>query len=330
MLLNSKILIIAEIGVNHNGKMSAAKKLINEAKKAGADYAKFQMYLPNEIATKFSKKTKYQEKSMGKKISQHELLQQYYLNFKKIKLLAKYCKKKRIKFLASVFDVKSLNLLNKLNVDFIKLPSSEIDNYFLLEALTKQNKKVIFSTGMSSLIEVNRTYSFLNKRKKLAIPMYCVSSYPTSLNEIDIENLKTIKKKYKLIGFSDHTLSNESSILASYFGCKFIEKHITLNKKNTGPDHSSSLNPKEFRSFVQNIRNVELILKKPKKKLEIENKILVRKYLVASKKIKIGEIFSKNNITAKRCGGGIETFKFNKIFKKRSKYNFKPDQPLKF
>jgi N,N'-diacetyllegionaminate synthase len=232
--------------------------------------------------------------------------------------------------LASVFDVKSLNLLNKLNVDFIKLPSSEIDNYFLLEALTKQNKKVIFSTGMSSLIEVNRTYSFLNKRKKLAIPMYCVSSYPTSLNEIDIENLKTIKKKYKLIGFSDHTLSNESSILASYFGCKFIEKHITLNKKNTGPDHSSSLNPKEFRSFVQNIRNVELILKKPKKKLEIENKILVRKYLVASKKIKIGEIFSKNNITAKRCGGGIETFKFKKIFKKRSKYNFKPDQPLKF
>ncbi len=330
MPVNSKTLIIAEIGVNHNGKISAAKKLINEAKKAGADYAKFQMYLPNEIATKFSKKTKYQEKSMGRKISQHDLLKKYYLDFKKIKLLAKYCKKKKIRFLASVFDVKSLDLLKKLNVDFIKLPSSEIDNYFLLEALTKQNKKVIFSTGMSSLSEVNRTYSFLNKRKKLAIPMYCVSSYPTSLNEIDIEILRKIKKRYKLFGFSDHTLSSESSILATYFGCKFIEKHITLNKNDTGPDHTSSLNPEEFKSFVQNIRNVELILKKTKKKFEIENKTLVRKYLVASKQIKIGEIFSKNNITAKRCGGGIETFRFKKIFKKKSKYNFRPDQPLKF
>lgn len=321
----NKTLIIAEIGVNHDGNITRAKKLIRVAKSAGADYAKFQMYIPDEITTKYCQKTKYQIKAVGK-ISQHKMLSHYYLSYKKIKILEKYCKKINIKFLASVFDEKSLNNLTKLKTDFIKLPSSEISNFFLLEALSKLKIPVVFSTGMSNLKEIDYAYKFLKMNKRIVIPMYCVSSYPAKVEEVDLKKMLRLKKKYGNIGLSDHTISLETSIISAYLGVSIIERHITLDKTMKGPDHSASLDPKEFKLFVDSIRNVEILNSKIKKINEMKNLKLVRKFLVAKRKIEKGETLSYENITSKRTGGGIPSDAFLKISGKIAKQNFVKDE----
>ena len=324
-LKKNKTLIIAEIGVNHDGSIAKAKKLIRVAKSVGADYAKFQMYIPDEITTKYCQKTKYQIEAVGK-ISQHKMLSNYYLSYNKIKILEKYCKKNKINFLASVFDEKSLKNLTKLKTDFIKLPSSEISNYFLLKALSKLKIPVIFSTGMSNLKEIDYAFKFLKKNKKIVIPMYCVSSYPAKVEEVDLQRMLQLKKIYKNIGLSDHTTTLETSIISTYLGVSIIERHITLNKTMKGPDHSASLDPKEFKLFVDSIRNVETLNSKIKKINEMKNLKLVRKFLVAKKKIKKGEVFSYDNITSKRTGGGISSNIFIKISGKIAKKNFIKDE----
>ena len=324
-LKKNKTLIIAEIGVNHDGSIAKAKKLIRVAKSVGADYAKFQMYIPDEITTKYCQKTKYQIEAVGK-ISQHKMLSNYYLSYNKIKILEKYCKKNKINFLASVFDEKSLKNLTKLKTDFIKLPSSEISNFFLLKALSKLKIPVIFSTGMSNLKEIDYAFKFLKKNKKIVIPMYCVSSYPAKVEEVDLQRMLQLKKIYKNIGLSDHTTTLETSIISTYLGVSIIERHITLNKTMKGPDHSASLDPKEFKLFVDSIRNVETLNSKIKKINEMKNLKLVRKFLVAKKKIKKGEVFSYDNITSKRTGGGISSNIFIKISGKIAKKNFIKDE----
>jgi N,N'-diacetyllegionaminate synthase len=328
-LKKNKTLIIAEIGVNHNGNIKIAEKLIFAAKKAGADYAKFQMYIPEEIAAVNSVKAKYQDKHVGKKISQLEMLKKYSFNYSEFRYLYKYCKKIKIKFLASVFDCKSLKILSKFKIDFIKLPSSEIDNFFLLEDLSKNNSNIIFSTGMSHQKEINNAYKILSKNKKrIVTPMYCVSSYPTQLSEIDFYKLIQLKKKYKTFGFSDHTKTNETAIISTYLGATIIEKHLTLNKKMRGPDHTSSLDPKQFKNFVDTIKNVDLLKLKNKTELEMKNKKFVRKYLVAKTYIITGAKFSKDNITAKRCGGGLSSKYFKILKDKKSIRDYKKDENI--
>jgi N,N'-diacetyllegionaminate synthase len=324
-LKKNKIIIIAEIGVNHNGSIAVAKKMIKVAKQVGADYAKFQMYIPDEITTKYAKKTKYQSKAVGN-ISQYKMLSNYYMSFEKIKLLEKYCEKIKIKFLASVFDEKSLENLNKLKVDYIKLPSSEISNFFLLKALSKLKTPVIFSTGMASSKEISHAYKVLKNKKKKVIPMYCVSSYPARIDEMNIKKMIELKKKYKSIGLSDHTSSFETSIICSYLGVSIIERHLTLNNNFKGPDHSASLDPNEFKRFVDAVRNVELLNLKIKSTNEMKNLKLVRKFLVAKNYIKKGQLFSINNVTAKRTGGGLPSISFPKISGKKAKKNFAQDE----
>ena len=329
LLKKNKTLIIAEIGVNHNGSLKIAKKLILAAKNAGADYAKFQMYFPEDLATFNSAKANYQNKSAGKKISQLEMLKKYSFNFAQFKIIHDYCKKQKIKFLASVFDCRSLKMLQNFKIDFVKLPSSEIDNIFLLEDLSKINSNIVFSTGMSNQSEIINAYKILsnNKNKKI-IPMYCVSSYPTQLKEIDFKKLIKLKKKYKTFGFSDHTISNESSIISCYLGAKIIEKHLTLNKKMIGPDHTSSLDPDEFKKFADSIKNVDILKTIFFLKHEMKNKKFVRKYLVAKTNINKGEIFSKENITAKRSGGNLNSNYFNVLNKKKSLRKYKKDDKI--
>ena len=326
-LKKNKTLIIAEIGVNHNGSVATAKKLVKVAKSVGADYAKFQMYIPDEITTKYCKKTKYQTKAVGQ-ISQYEMLSNYYLSFEKIKVLEKFCKKINIKFAASVFDEKSLDNLKRLKVDFIKLPSSEISNFFLLKALSKLKTPVIFSTGMSNAKEISYAYKILKNNKKITIPMYCVSSYPTNIKEVDLKKMIQLRDTYKTIGLSDHTCSVETSIISSFVGVNIIERHLTLDKKLKGPDHSASLDPKEFKEFVDSIRNVEILTSNKKKNNEMKNLNLVRKFLVAKYNIEKGEIFSMKNITSKRTGGGLPSNIFPKITGKKSKKNFKKDEVI--
>ncbi len=326
-----KTIIIAEIGVNHNGNFDTAKKLIKIAKEIGADYAKFQMYEPDEMIIETAKKAEYQNLSFGKSISQKDMLRKFYLSELKLIKLHKYCKKIGIKFLASVFDEISLQRYIKLKPDYIKLPSPEINNLFLLKKIKSIKNKIpiIFSTGMSTNKEILNVYKILGKKKKL-IPMYCVSSYPTKISEIDLKKFLMMKRKYKFIGLSDHTSSLETSIICTYHNVNIIERHLTLNNQLSGPDHSSSLNPRDFREFVKSVRNTEILISKNKKNInQLKNLKFVRKILVAKKNIKKGEKFSIKNVTCKRSGiKGYNPMYFEKIENKISIRSYYKDEKI--
>jgi len=327
-----KTIVIAEVGVNHNGSMPKAKKLIDIAKKAGADFVKFQSYIPEEIVTKNLPKLNYQ-KNKNKKENMRQLLDKYYLNFDKLKTLKEYSKKKNINFLCSPFGEKSFFFLKNLRLGHIKIASGEITNFPLLKLIAKYNKIIFLSTGMSYLNEVNQALNFLIKEgqnKKKIYLLHCTTQYPTLPEDVNLNAMLTLKKFFKLdVGYSDHTKGYEASMCAVSLGAKVIEKHITLNKKMNGPDHKASLNPEEFIDFVEKIRNIEKMRgsysKSPTAK---EKKILtlVRKSIVARTQISKGELFSEKNITTKRAKGGSSAINFYKVSKKkRAKRNYKVD-----
>jgi N,N'-diacetyllegionaminate synthase len=241
----------------------------------------------------------------------------------------KKCKKKKIIFISSAFDIESLNYLKKLKLRYFKVPSGEITNIPYLEVLGRFRKKVILSTGMSSIYEIKKAIQTLvtNGTKKNNITlMQCTSAYPAPYDEINLNTIATLKNSFKLnIGFSDHSLGVQASIAAAALGAKFIEKHITLSKKLKGPDHRASLNPKEFKFMVQSIRIVQKTLGDKIKKItrsEKKNFYIVRKSIVASTKIKKNEKFSNFNITCKRPGTGISPLFFKKLIGKKSMKNY--------
>ena len=326
-----KVKIIAEAGINHNGKLKNALKLVDIASKAGADYIKFQTYVSEDLVTKSSKKAKYQILKT-KKESQYKMLKKYELSHSDHFKIISYCKKKNIKFLSSAFDHKSLIFLKKLNLDYFKIPSGEINNLPYLKILAKFNKKVILSTGASSLNEINNAVRILNKhgtpKKKITI-LQCNSSYPSPFEDINLLAIPSLKKKLKLeIGFSDHTLGTEAPIAAVALGAVIIEKHITLDKNLKGPDHKSSISPNELTYMVKSIRNIEKALGLKKKiisKSEKINQKYIRKSIVAKKDIKIGDKFSFDNICVKRPGFGKSPMLIEKIIGKKSKKNFLKD-----
>jgi len=330
---NHRTNIIAEIGVNHNGDYETAKKLIKIAKICGADFAKFQMYEPDEMVTDSAKKANYQNSNMGKKLTQKKMLKKYYMNFKKIKNLKNYCDKIGINFMASVFDEISLRNYLKLNPKYLKLPSPEINNYFLINKIKNIKKKisVLFSIGMSNTKDILNFYRAMGKKENL-VPMYCVSSYPTKISEVNLKKIISLKKNSKTFGLSDHTESFETSIISTFLGANFIERHITLNKNQKGPDHSSSLDPNQFKMFINSVRNTETLVsnKKIEAHEEHKNKKYVRKFLVAKKKINKGEKFSFENVTCKRSGKiGLDPFSFVKINNRKSKRSFTKDELIK-
>ena len=324
--------IIAEVGVNHNGKISLAKKLIECAKFAGADYVKFQCYSTDELVTPKAKKAKYQKK-FDKSQSQKQMLKRYELSEKEFIYLKNYCNKIGIKFLASVFDLKSLKLVKKLGLKLIKLPSGELNNFELVEQIAKREHEVILSTGMASYTEIGNTIKYLRKRLKKLTVLHCISSYPTKPNMVQINNMLEIKNKFNVkVGFSDHTDGFEAAISATILGATVIEKHLTLNRKMRGPDHSSSLNPVEFIKFIKSIRNTEKLFIKKKNKItsdEFKNSKLVRKSIVAKTRIKKGEKFSRKNITTKRPDNGISASKWFKVLNKVAKKNFNKNELIK-
>ncbi len=327
-----KTIVIAEAGVNHNGSLRLAYRLVDAAKKAKANYIKFQLFYSKELTTAYAPQANYQFKNTKKKQTQLKLLKKLELNlviFKKIKL---YCKKRKINFLLSVFGVEELKAFKKLNLKIIKIPSGEINNTQLLKCIAKMNKKIIISTGMASLKEVEFAIKILKKNglnNKKILVLQCTTDYPTQLKDVNLNAMTAMKKKFKVeVGLSDHTIGHEASISAVSLGAKIIEKHITLNNNMKGPDHKASLNPKKFKELVSKIRNVEILLgnhfKKPSKS-ELKNKKIVRKSIVAKRNIKEGERFSDANITCKRPEGGISPIYWNNIIGKKSKQNFKVD-----
>ena len=328
-----KIQIIAEIGVNHNGKINLAKKLIREAKKAGADYVKFQTFITEDIIIEKTKKAKYQINKKNKKETQFSMLKKLELSQSNFKTLHKYCKKIDIKFLSTAFDLKSLNFVNSLKPDYFKIPSGEITNLQLIKEITKFKRKIILSTGMSTLKEVDNIFRFLLKygvpRSNITI-LHCNTEYPTPMEDVNLNVLKTFQKKFKTkVGYSDHTSGTEVSIAAVAFGASIIEKHFTLDRMMDGPDHKASLNPIEFKSMVNSIRNIEKALGgfiKKTTKSEKKNMNVARKSIFALRKINKHEKFTIKNLCIKRPGNGLSPTQWFKVLGKLSKKKYLKDE----
>jgi sialic acid synthase SpsE len=352
MFKKKKIYIIAEIGVNHNGSLKLAKKLIKSAKKSGADAVKFQIFKTTNLTTNNAALAPYQLKNTKKKESQKEMLSKLELPNKCFLILKRFAKKNKIDFICSVFDVESLNFLNKeLKSKIIKIPSGEMTNFFLLKKLNFYKKKILLSTGMSNYKEIVEAINLISKKKvfklnngKIKIINYktyekiknklfllhCVSCYPLEYNQANLECINNMIKDFKLpIGYSDHTLGVIAPLIAASKGARIIEKHFTLNKKSFGPDHLASLDPLEFKNMVKNLRLFEFMNgngRKIMQKCEIKNAKFVKKSLVAKKIIKKNEKFSFLNLTAKRPQTGISPVLIDKIINKKAKKIFLPDE----
>ena len=297
----NRVIIIAEAGVNHNGKLKLAYKLVDVAKECGADFIKFQTSIPELHISKFAKKANYQTKNTTGDESQLQMCKKITLSYEEFRKLKKYCKKKKIEFLSTPFDLKSIDFLKSLKMKYFKIPSGEITNLPYLTKVAKLKKKVILSTGMSNLLEIKealRILTFNGTKKKNITVLQCNTEYPTPLRDANVRAMLTIKKKFKVnIGYSDHTEGIEVPLVAVALGAKIIEKHITLNKNLSGPDHKASINPKEFSKMVRYIRNFTTALGSGIKKVtqsELKNIKIVRTSIVAAREIKKGEKFSKN------------------------------------
>jgi len=333
MIFRKKIQIIAEAGVNHNGSLKRAIQLIKAAKRSNADYVKFQIFKAENVVTKNAAKSSYQKKSLRDKETQYEMIKKFELPYENFKTIKKECKKSKIKFLCSPFDVESLQYLKKIKEKIIKIPSGEITNYPLIEKIGKMNIRVIMSTGMSDYKEIKSAINLLvsngTKKKNITL-LHCNTAYPTPFTDVNLSVLKELKKKFNIsVGYSDHTLGIEIPISAVCFGAEYIEKHITLDKNLPGPDHKSSLNPSEFLSMVKCIRNVEKAIipsKKTIKPSEYGNLKVVRKSIIANSDIAKSEIFTEKNITTKRPGTGINPMLWKRILGKKAKKNYMKDE----
>ncbi len=333
----NKITIIAEVGVNHNGDINLAKKLIDVASDCGADIVKFQTYDAEELTIDNAPKANYQFDIKNINENQKALLQKFQLTKKDHISLMKYCEKKQIEFLSTPFDIKSLKLLNSLGLRKIKISSGNITDFELLKEIGKLNIEIFLSTGMANMQEIKEAILLLEKygtkRDKICL-LHCTSEYPAPKSELNLNAIKTIKDDFGLkVGYSDHTEGIEVAIASVAIGAKVIEKHITLDKSMEGPDHLASCTPKEFKTLIKLIRNIENSfgsgIKNPSIS-EIKNKEIVRKSIVASKNIKVGEIFTWNNLTSKRPGFGISPMKLGEIIGKISKKEYKKDDLISF
>lgn len=310
--------IIAEAGVNHNGNIDLAKRMIDVASEYNVDAIKFQTFKTENLVSKMAKKAKYQNNTTDQNESQFDMIKKLELDIETHKELIEYCKNKKIMFLSTPFDLESIDLLNDLGLEIFKIPSGEITNLPYLEKIGKLKKKVILSTGMSTLNEIESALNILreNGTKDITV-LHCNTEYPTPMGDVNLNAMNTIKEKLNVeVGYSDHTLGIEVSIAAVSMGAKVIEKHFTLDKNMEGPDHKASLEPNELKQMVESIRNIEKAMgngiKKPSKS-EMKNIDIVRKSIVAIKKIKKGEIFTEENIYIKRPGNGISPMKWYEV-----------------
>ena len=315
-----KVFIIAEAGVNHNGSIDLAKKLIDVASNAGADAVKFQTFKAKNLVTKNAKKAIYQKDTTNIKESQFNMLKKLELNIEAHKELILYCNSKKIIFLSSPFDHESIELLKDLDLEILKIPSGEITNLPYLRHIGKLDKKIILSTGMSTIDEVKNALSILinsgTKKNKITV-LHANTEYPTPMEDVNLRAMVTIGKELDVnFGYSDHTLGIEVDIAAVAMGASCIEKHFTLDCNMEGPDHKASLEPSQLKAMVKAIRNIEKALGssiKKASKSELLNIKIVRKSIVAKTKIKKGEILTQQNLSVKRPGRGMSPMKWDDV-----------------
>ncbi len=329
------VFIIAEAGVNHNGLIQLAYKLIDVASASGADAVKFQTFKAENLVSKNAQKAEYQKQTTNRSESQFNMLKKLELDANAHKRLIDYCKKKDIIFISTPFDHESIDLLNELELQIFKIPSGEITNLTYLRHIGSLNKKVILSTGMSDLKEVGDAIKILTNAgtlKENITVLHANTMYPTPMEDVNLRAMQTIQNKFDVaVGYSDHTLGIEVDIAAVAMGATIIEKHFTIDKNMDGPDHKSSIDPEELNAMVSSIRNIEKALgssiKKPSKS-EKPNIIMARKSIVASKSIKKGELFTENNLTTKRPGTGLSPMEWDSIIGKVAKRDYQIDDLL--
>jgi N,N'-diacetyllegionaminate synthase len=337
--MNNRVLIIAEAGVNHNGDFETAKKLIDVAADAGADYVKFQTFKANKLVSKTAAKASYQLKNIGDDdLSQYTML----LRLEMPELwhfdLKIYADQKKIKFLSTGFDVESVDLLEKLDMPLYKVPSGEITNKPYLEHIASKGKPIILSTGMSDLNEIKNAMNLIiaaGITSDMITILHCNSEYPTPMTDVNLLAMHTIKNELNVkVGYSDHTLGIEVPIAAVALGANIIEKHFTLDRTMDGPDHCASLEPMELKEMITAIRNIELAIagngiKEPSLS-EIKNKIIVRKSIHLKHACIEGHVLNIHDLEMKRPGDGISPMQLDQVIGKRLKKNIPSEHKLTF
>lgn len=328
------IYIIAEAGVNHNGKLDLALKLCDAAKDAGVDAVKFQTWKTENIVTASARQAAYQTANTGKEESQYDMLKNLELSYDHFRCIQDYCKKIGIDFLSTPDEEESLQFLVSLGLPFIKVGSGEVTNIPYLRKIGTCKKPVILSTGMSTLAQVATAYDTLLKAGAAEVSLlHCTTNYPCPMDEVNLQAMVTLRNAFKCkVGYSDHTMGTEIPVAAAALGAEIIEKHYTLDRTMDGPDHKASLEPAELKLMVQQIRNIEAALgdgiKKPNKS-EAENAKVVQKSILAKKTIKKGETLTEENLTVKRAGTGIPASLWDAVVGCNAIKDYDIDEPIK-
>ena len=331
--MSNAIKIIAEAGVNHNGSMKLARKLIDAAAEAGADFVKFQSFRADSLVSKSAPKADYQTRTTDMSESQYDMIKRLELRVQDHELLIAHCRSRGIGFLSSPFDLDSIGLLDRLGLDTIKVPSGDITNLPYLRKLGALKKRIIMSTGMADMQEIGDALQVLvssGTPKKSITVLHCNTEYPTPFEDVNLRAMPAIKRAYDVhIGYSDHTTGIEIPIAAAALGATVIEKHFTLDRNMEGPDHKASLEPDELQQMVAGIRHVEQALgsgtKKPSPS-EARNMPVVRKSIVAARDINRGEAFSEVNLAVKRPGSGLSPMLWDEVLGRKADRDFKKDE----
>ena len=329
-----KTYIIAEAGVNHNGKLDLALKLCDAAKEAGVDAVKFQTWKTENIVTAFARQAAYQTENTGKEESQYDMLKCLELSYDHFRTIQDYCKKIGIDFLSTPDEEESLEFLVSLGLSFIKVGSGEVTNIPYLRKIGGCKKPVILSTGMSNIAQVALAYDTLLQAGADGVSLlHCTTNYPCPYNEVNLKAMITLREAFKCkVGYSDHTMGTEVPVAAVAMGAEIIEKHFTLDKNMEGPDHKASLEPAELKLMVQQIRNIEVALgdgiKQPNKS-EAENAKVVQKSILAKRPIKKGEVLTEDILTVKRAGEGISASLWDSVLGAPAIKDFEIDEPIK-
>lgn len=327
------VLIIAEAGVNHNGDIALAKRLVDVAADAGADLVKFQTFNADRLATANAAKAEYQIRTTNEVETQHAMLRRLELTPAMHLELQAYCAKKKIGFFSTGFDIESVDYLRSIGLERFKIPSGEITNLPYLRHVGALGGEIIISTGMASLEEVVAAVGVIEAagtdRARLVV-LHCTTEYPTPMRDANLRAMQTIHRELGVrVGYSDHTVGIEASVAAVALGAVVIEKHFTLDRNLPGPDHQASLEPKELKALVKAVRNIEIALGDGIKRLtesEAKNKPIARKSIVASRDIAAGELFGEHNLTAKRPGMGLSPMRWDDVIGRRASRNYTADE----
>ncbi len=328
-----KTLVIAEAGVNHNGDLDMALRLIEEAASAGADLVKFQTFSAERLSTKYAAKADYQKINTDSSESQYDMLRKLELTEEMHEKLIEHCIKCEIGFLSTGFDIQSIDFLDSLGLDLFKIPSGEITNLPYLRHIARYRKQVIISTGMSTLDEIGAALNVLTengmKRDQITV-LHCNTEYPTPVSDVNLRAMCSIRDTFDVdVGYSDHTLGIEVAIAAVALGASVIEKHFTLDRQLPGPDQKVSLEPAELKQMISSIRNIEKALGDGVKRPgvgELKNRAIARKSLVAAQDISKGEIFNEENIVVKRPGNGLSPMMWDEVIGKKASRDFIYDE----